>query len=263
VLIAVSPKLNACKRRHDLQFFDECVWVEFSIRNGPNLLIGNHYFSPDLKPDIICEFFSHLENKLDTTNYRVILLGDFNVPGFDWERGLPCEYCQFYSKLRGDAIHASTCFLGLGECVDADHSSNILDLVFSNITDLHITFPDTSMVKPDVYHPPLLIELPFIVKTCFKTNELSYFKYACGDYTLLYNILSSYDWSSVYSKSSVDAAVASLNSAVHEAIDRSIPLGFVKGSNCPSWFSRTLRHCILKKNYYYRRFKKNKSNFSF
>jgi hypothetical protein len=75
------------------------------------------------------------------------------------------------------------------DCVDADHSRNTLDLVFSNITDLHITFPDTCMVKPDVYHPPLLIEMPFIVKTCFKTNELSYFKYACGDYTLLYNIL--------------------------------------------------------------------------
>jgi hypothetical protein len=66
-------------------FFDECVWVEFSTRNGPNLLIGNHYFSPDPKPDLICEYFSHLENKLDTTNYRVILLGDFNGPGFDWE----------------------------------------------------------------------------------------------------------------------------------------------------------------------------------
>jgi hypothetical protein len=72
-------------------------------------------------------------------------------------------------------------FLGLGQCVDADYSSNMLDLVFSNIADLHITFPDTGMVKPDVYHPPLSIEMPLFVKTCSKTNELSYFKYTCGD----------------------------------------------------------------------------------
>jgi hypothetical protein len=65
----------------------------------------------------------------------------------------------------------------------------------------------------------LLLYCHFFVKTYSKTNELSYFKYACGDYALLYNILSSYDWSSVYSKSSVEVAVASLNSAVHEAID--------------------------------------------
>jgi hypothetical protein len=64
----------------------------------------------------------------------------------------------------------------------------------------------------------------------------------------------------VYSESSVDAAAASLNSAVHEATDQSIPHGSVTGSNFPSWFSRPLRHYILKKNYYHRRFKKNKSD---
>jgi hypothetical protein len=107
------------------------------------------------------------------------------------------------------------------------------------------------MVKPDVYHPPLSIEMPLIVKTCSKTSASTYFKYACGDYSLLYQILFSHDWSSVYSESSVDASVASLNSSVHEAIDRSVPQGSVNGSNSPSWFSRTLRHYILKKNYYH------------
>jgi hypothetical protein len=90
------------------------------------------------------------------------------------------------------------------------------------------------MVKPDVYHPPLATEMPLIVKTCSKTSEFSYFKHTCGDYTLLYHILFSHDWSCMYSESSVDAAVASLNPAVHDAIDRSIPQGSVKGSNFPT-----------------------------
>jgi hypothetical protein len=215
VLIAVSPKFNACKRRQDLQFFDECVWVEFPTYKGPNSLIGNNYFSPDVKADIICEYFSHLENKFDTTHYRVILLGDFNIPGFDWESGLPREHCKIYSKLRGDAIYTSTCFLGLGQRVDADYSGNMLDLVFSNITDLHINFSDIGIVKPDVYHPPLSIEMPLLLKHVSKTSEFSHFKYACGDYTLLYHIFSSHDWSRVYSESSVGAAVDSLSCAVH------------------------------------------------
>jgi hypothetical protein len=66
----------------------------------------------------------------------------------------------------------------------------MFDLVFSNINDLHIAFPDTGMVKPHVYHPPLSIEMPLFVKTCSKTSEVSYFKYTCVDYTLLYHILS-------------------------------------------------------------------------
>jgi hypothetical protein len=142
----------------------------------------------------------------------------------------------------------------------------MLDLVFSNITDIHINFPDTGMVKPDACHPPLSIEMPVIVKTCSKTSEFLYFKYACGDYILFYQILFSYDWLCVYSEPSVDAAVASLNPVVHEAIDGSIPQGSVTGSNFPSWFSRTLRHYIFKKNKsdvyynkvsYYRKFVKN------
>jgi endonuclease/exonuclease/phosphatase (EEP) superfamily protein YafD len=47
------------------------------------MLIGNHYFSPETKPEVISAYFHNLENILDTNNTRVILLGDFNAPGFN------------------------------------------------------------------------------------------------------------------------------------------------------------------------------------
>jgi hypothetical protein len=90
------------------------------------LLIGNHYFSPDVKVDTIKNYFSFLEKILDTFNYRVLLLGDFN--GFDWNSGLPSHH--FYTKLKGDAIHSATCFLDLNQHNYSDSSSNLLDLVF-------------------------------------------------------------------------------------------------------------------------------------
>jgi hypothetical protein len=46
VLIALSPKVRSYKRRCDLEFLDECVWVEIPTYDGINLLIGNHYFPP-------------------------------------------------------------------------------------------------------------------------------------------------------------------------------------------------------------------------
>jgi hypothetical protein len=46
VLIAVFPKSRACKRRNDLQYYDECVWVEIPTQNGLSLLVGYLYFSP-------------------------------------------------------------------------------------------------------------------------------------------------------------------------------------------------------------------------
>jgi hypothetical protein len=53
------------------------------------LLIGNHYFPPDASPNAILNYFSSLVNKLDTKNYQMTLMGDFNMPGFDWVCGLP------------------------------------------------------------------------------------------------------------------------------------------------------------------------------
>jgi hypothetical protein len=61
----------------------ECVWVEISVNDGRNLLIGSHYFSPYVKVNIIKNYFNILETILDTVYCRVILLENFNVPGFD------------------------------------------------------------------------------------------------------------------------------------------------------------------------------------
>jgi hypothetical protein len=56
---------------------------------------------------------SFLENTLDTPNFHVLLLGNFNVPGFDWNSGLRSNNSHYYAKLKGEVIHFSICFLGL------------------------------------------------------------------------------------------------------------------------------------------------------
>jgi hypothetical protein len=65
-----------------------------------NLLIGNHYFPPppDAKPENTANYFRFLENKLDTHNFRVVMIGDFNAPGFDWKSGQSLPNCHYYSK---------------------------------------------------------------------------------------------------------------------------------------------------------------------
>jgi hypothetical protein len=60
VLIALSPRVHSCKRRCDLESFDKRVWVEIPTYDGLNLLIGNHYFLPDTKPEVIANYFRFL-----------------------------------------------------------------------------------------------------------------------------------------------------------------------------------------------------------
>jgi hypothetical protein len=59
----------------------------------------------------------------------------------------------------------------------------------------------------------------------------------------------------------IDSAVACLNVAVIGATEQSIPSGIINSNlECPHWYSSSLRNYIKKKNYYYRRFNKKKSD---
>jgi hypothetical protein len=261
VLIALSPRVRSCKRRCDLESLEECVWVEIPTNDGLNLLIGNHYFSPDTKPEVITNYFRFLETNLDSQHFRVFPMGDFNTPRFDWMRGLSQANCHYYSKLRGDTIYTSTCLLDLTQRIDAAGSGSLLDLEFTNFSELYINFIDSGIIKTDAYHPPFVIDvfLPFDAST--RNCECSHSKFASGDYTLLYNILSTYDWSFMYSITSVDDAVTSLNAVVLNAMDQAIPRGSIRKSKFPHWFSSALQYYIWKKDYYYRRFKKKNSDY--
>jgi hypothetical protein len=46
-------------------------------------------------------------------------------------------------------------------------------------------------------------------------------------YALLYNVISSYEWSGVYDTTSVDAVVSTLSTIVQDAMEQSIPHGFI------------------------------------
>jgi hypothetical protein len=62
VLTAVSDTVLGIKRRPNLEFVHESVWVEITLSDGRNLPIGNHYFAPDIKVHIINNYFNFLEN---------------------------------------------------------------------------------------------------------------------------------------------------------------------------------------------------------
>jgi hypothetical protein len=217
VLIALSFGGRSFKRKNDLELCEECAWVEFPTLDGFNLLIGNHYFSPDAKPERIVSYFRFLEDKLDTHNFRVIIVGDFNAPGFDWKRGLSLPNSHYYCKLKGEAIYTSTCLLNLNQCIVTDHTSNLLDLIFNNLSDLDISPVDPGLIKPDIYHPPFIINVSLLLSNCSQSVVCSYRKFSSGNYALLYHILSTADWSCVYGTSSVDSAVTCLNAVVQDA----------------------------------------------
>jgi hypothetical protein len=92
---------------------------------------------------------------------------------------------------------------------------------------------DSGLITPDTYHLPFSIDvlLPNINNNL--NSVFSYRIYSAGNYTLVYNILSMSDWSSVYETTSVDTAVANVNAAVHGAMEQAIPRGYRRKSKFP------------------------------
>jgi hypothetical protein len=108
VLTAVHQSLSGCKRWHDLELTSECVWIEIPLPDG---VVGNHCFSPNTDVKVIENYFNSLEIKLNPQNCLVVLLGDFNFPGFDWANGFPQANSHYYNKIRGDVVHSAAGYL--------------------------------------------------------------------------------------------------------------------------------------------------------
>jgi hypothetical protein len=98
-----------------------------------------------------------------------------------------------------------------------------------------VTFSDVGLVIADIYHRLMVI---YIDLMCYKStfnHKISYRNYSAGDYSMLYDtLLLKYDWSEVHN-TSVDVAVNSLNTAMHFAMNQSIPRHFIGKSKYHSF----------------------------
>jgi len=165
-----------------------------------------------------------LQKNIDTKNHSVLLTGNFIVPGFDWERGVPLPNCNFYSKLEGDAIYTSTCLLGCTQ-----HPGK----VFTECNHLRTCFAD-DVLKPGACHPSTVTEIHYAL--C-NSNSMSWvfqpLIWCGGPYSNLFTFLSDYDRLCVYSKNKVDLAVHSFTNVI-------LPTGVPSGS--PNSLAGSLSH---------------------
>jgi hypothetical protein len=102
-----------------------------------------------------------LEIKLNPQNFRVVLLGDFNVPVLIGEMA-SLKLTHYYTKIRGDVVHSVACYLGLSQRNLTTQNKNLLDLVFANSSCVNVKISNLDLVQPDALHTSLLIDLSSI-----------------------------------------------------------------------------------------------------
>jgi hypothetical protein len=96
-------------------------------------------------------------------------------------------------------------------------------------------------VSPDTYHPPFVTEVQLPIFEDQIDRLIFLLENTSGGYLLLYNTLTTYDWSSLCNETSVDAAVARLIVTVTQAIIKAIRTVSIKKSKFLVWFSENLK----------------------
>lgn len=257
-VIAVKKHLKVF-RRYDLDFNNiECTWVEIKLRDDFKLLIGNHYFPPTIRTDLLQNYVNFLEAaNIDSVSTKLLLVGDYNLPKFNWELGVSGNENSYIGN-KSDIVYSLLNSFNLVQnnfqrILDTD---NILDLVCSNFSDLLTVNKERGLVRWDHEHPGLLIDIQLPV---YHVNFTPLVKldYAKGDYLGLYTYLSNFEF---IDTDDPNALVKNLTVAVQSAIKNFIPEKVVYPSKYPHWFSRKLIHLLHLKEKFHSKFKKNPNN---
>lgn len=257
VLIAVNKKFKV-HRRFDLDFNNiECVWVVVKLRSDFSLLIGNNYLPPTVSTDVLQRYADFLSCNIDISLYKILCVGDFNLPKFNWYLGLS-EHDNSYIKTKSDIIYSLFCNLNVVQQNFHRISSddNILDLVCSSFPDELSVSREQELVTLDRSHPSLLISFSLPVFTQ-RFVPIVRKNFARGDFVGLFRYLSSYQYSV---SNDPDVLTNDLHCAITCALDTFIPDKVVRPSKYPHWFSFRLINLLRSKEKYHRKIKKHPNN---
>jgi hypothetical protein len=76
------------------------------------------------------------------------MLGEFNLPNYDWINSTPLPNSYYYNKIKGNSIHTATCFLDLDPHNNSALNRAPYNPVFINISDLlFLIFPQSLQVS--------------------------------------------------------------------------------------------------------------------
>ena len=125
----------------------EIVWVRLHLRNNNDLIVGSFYCPPNSPPTLLDNLSSSIADiKSKYLHSKILLGGDFNCPGIDWEHGTLTESYLSHS-----------------------FREKLLEFVQDFQLDQLVTFPTRGMNILDLF----LTTHPSIVLTCKPSPGLS------------------------------------------------------------------------------------------
>lgn len=241
----------------------ESVCVQVTLPHL-NIFILCAYIPPNLDYNVYSEFAHILEFINDKMSLRDIFIvcGDFNIPFVSWiqchEHGNMTPTCSGKMNDFFDTVSS----LGLMQFNDVVNESNrLLDLVYSNISEICLLRSVPFVFPEDKYHPTLLLKLDLGIDSNVNRSYMPVnqsFNFSRTNFSYLRELLNNVLWP-VFSNDFSDSCTHFYD-ILFMNFQLSIPITCRNdSSSCPPWFTKQLKYLKNRRNRLYRKFKSSGS----
>ena len=242
VLLACRDDLT-CIRRNDLEVNDcELIWCEMSSTHGSRFLFGVFYRPPDTKTDYL-ELVAESFNLISRLNIdKIFLVGDFNLPHFDWVNQLPLFHDQLHIKtfeLLNDLFLTQMNH-------HATRNNHILDLVFTSNPDL---IYNVSVCESLVNSDHLNVNFNINLKEKSVVPRPKYvFDYKKANFKELKNTLQNTPWDVAFLGNDINVTLSNWEDLFWSVVKEFVPKKKIKDKLIPPWIDKEVKILCRKKD---------------
>ena len=198
-------------------------------------------------------------------NFDLLIMGDFNLAKcyFTFNKN---KEMQISTNNKNNNINenAKYLYINLKDMSLLQYNnlhnikSNILDLIFSNLT-IEVNLAIKSLVKVDVYHAPLAITLKTQV-THKKIEKIKIFNYKKANYENIFDKLNRINWNNKLNNKDINTNTNIFYEILNKIIQEEVPKTLLIKDFFPKFFSKNLKRLIKIKKIYQKKFKSTKKN---
>ena len=235
----------------------ESLFVEITIENGKNILLGVIYKPPQSNYNDFMEVMNNILRNRSFQNRDCMIMGDFNINLLSNNNAGPDNFLD-------NLLQASLLPLISKPTRVTTHSSTLIDNIFTNLK----PFPKSGIVVSDISDHFLIFAHFRTGTTCQNTAKKHALrrKFTPENITLLQEKLESTDWSDVYNENeNIDQAYNVFFDILNNCLNTCIPLRKCRKQDYKRipkqpWVSKTILRSINRKNSLYLNYIKNRTD---
>lgn len=198
---------------------------------------------------------------------KLILLGDFNIPGYSWINRLNYSDAIGYHinhNIR-DAAHLYSNWSFRYKMLQLNNFSNsygnTLDLVFTDFYNANIDIDLDPIFECDAAHVPLVIVVPVRHSSQVQFTE-TLFDFKRADFSKIITDLNTMSWPNFDDdKIDFNYSVEFMHDIISEIIDKHVPKIIINNNKFPKWYSKDLKIAIINKRKFHKCYKLYKSGY--